>query len=205
MFIIAGLGNPGLPYEGTRHNVGFDVIDAIADEYNISVDYRKNRALIGKGIIEGQKVILAKPLTYMNLSGDSLREFVNYYKLDPESEMIVIYDDIDLEPGQIRIRKKGSAGGHNGIKSIIAQLGTQNFYRVKVGVGAKPKGWDLADYVLGRFSPQERELVDQAVVQAAEAVEMILSQGIEAAMNHYNGAAKKKKAKTQEEAESPQE
>ena len=103
------------------------------------------------------------------------------------------------------IRKKGSAGGHNGIKSIIAQLGTQNFYRVKVGVGAKPKGWDLADYVLGRFSPQERELVDQAVVQAAEAVEMILSQGIEAAMNHYNGAAKKKKAKTQEEAESPQE
>ena len=114
-------------------------------------------------------------------------------------------DDIDLEPGQIRIRKKGSAGGHNGIKSIIAQLGTQNFYRVKVGVGAKPKGWDLADYVLGRFSPQERELVDQAIIQAAEAVEMILSQGIEAAMNHYNGAAKKKKAKTQEEAESPQE
>ena len=141
----------------------------------------------------------------MNLSGESVESLLSYYKLDPESEMIVIYDDIDLEPGQIRIRKKGSAGGHNGIKSIIAQLGTQNFYRVKVGVGAKPKGWDLADYVLGRFSPQERELVDQAVVQAAEAVEMILSQGIEAAMNHYNGAAKKKKAKTQEEAESPQE
>ena len=150
-------------------------------------------------------MILAKPLTYMNLSGDSLREFVNYYKLDPESEMIVIYDDIDLEPGQIRIRKKGSAGGHNGIKSIISQLGTQNFYRVKIGVGAKPKGWDLADYVLGRFSPQERELVDQAIVQAAEAVEMILAQGIEAAMNHYNGAAKKKKGKTQEEPEKRQE
>ena len=111
--------------------------------------------------------------------------------------MIVISDDIDLDPGQIRIRKKGSAGGHNGMKSIIAQLGTQNFYRIKVGVGAKPKGWDLADYVLGRFPAKERELVDQALVQAADAVEMILKDGIEAAMNHYNGAAKKKKAEDQ--------
>ena len=193
MFIIAGLGNPGLPYEGTRHNVGFDVIDAIADEYNISVDYRKNRALIGKGIIEGQKVILAKPQTYMNLSGESVREFIDYYKMDPETEMIVIYDDIDLEPGQIRIRKKGSAGGHNGIKNIIAQLGTQNFYRIKVGVGAKPKGWDLADYVLGRFSSKEREVVDAAIQDAADAVEMIIEKGIDAAMNHYNGSGKKKK------------
>ena len=145
--------------------------------------------------------MLIKPLTYMNLSGDSIREFVHYYKIDPETELIVIYDDIDLDPGQIRIRKKGSAGGHNGIKSIIAQLGTQNFYRVKVGVGAKPKGWDLADYVLGRFSSQERELVDEAICQAADGVEMILSQGIEAAMNRWNGAAKKKKARPEKEPE----
>ena len=115
-----------------------------------------------------------------------MREWVNYYKLDPETEMIVIYDDIDLEPGQIRIRKKGSAGGHNGIKSIIAQLGTQNFYRIKVGVGAKPRGWDLADYVLGRFSSDERIAVDKAICDAADAVEMILRDGIESAMNHYN-------------------
>ena len=132
----------------------------------------------------------------MNLSGESIREFVNYYKIDPETELIVIYDDIDLEPGQIRIRKKGSAGGHNGIKSIIGQLGTQNFYRIKVGVGAKPKGWDLADYVLGHFSSQERELVDEAVKKAADAVETILQSGIDAAMNQYNGSGKKKKAGT---------
>ena len=145
-------------------------------------------------LIAGEKILAVKPLTYMNLSGEAIREYVNYYKMDPETELIVIYDDIDLEPGQIRIRKKGSAGGHNGIKSIIAQIGTQNFYRIKVGVGAKPKGWDLADYVLGRFSSEERELVDKAICDAADAVEMILKDGIEAAMNHYNGAAKKKKA-----------
>ena len=122
----------------------------------------------------------------MNLSGDSLREFVNYYKLDPESEMIVIYDDIDLEPGQIRIRKKGSAGGHNGIKSIIAQLGTQNFYRVKVGVGAKPKGWDLADYVLGHFPKEEKKQMEDAFDRAAEAVAVILKEGADRAMNQFN-------------------
>ena len=144
-------------------------------------------------MIAGEKVLAVKPLTYMNLSGDCIAEFVNYYKLDPESELIVIYDDIDLEPGQLRIRKKGSAGGHKGIKSMITRLGTQNFYRIKVGVGAKPQGWDLADYVLGRFSAEDREVVDIAIKQAADAVEMILEKGIDAAMNHYNGAGKKKK------------
>ena len=124
MFIIAGLGNPTLQYEGTRHNVGFDVIDMLADRYNISVDGRKGRALIGKGMIGGQKVLLVKPQTYMNLSGESLRELVNYYKIDEEHELLVIYDDISLDVGQLRIRKKGSAGGHNGIKNIIANLGT---------------------------------------------------------------------------------
>lgn len=194
MFLIAGLGNPGTQYEKTRHNMGFDTIDELIDRHRIPQGGIAHKAMYGKGMIAGEKVLAVKPLTYMNLSGEAIREYVNYYKMDPETELIVIYDDIDLDPGQIRIRKKGSAGGHNGIKSIIAQIGTQNFYRIKVGVGAKPKGWDLADYVLGRFSPEERELVDKAICDAADAVEMILKDGIEAAMNHYNGAAKKKKA-----------
>ena len=156
MFIIAGLGNPDRQYEGTRHNAGFDVIDRIADKYNIAVDARKHRALIGKGIIEGQKVILAKPQTYMNLSGESIRSLTDYFKIDPEHELLVIYDDINLEPGQLRIREKGSAGGHNGIKNIIACLGTQIFPRIRVGVGAKPSKYDLADYVLGHFSKAEK-------------------------------------------------
>lgn len=186
MFLIAGLGNPGRQYEKTRHNMGFDTIDELIDRHRIPQGGIAHKAMYGKGMIAGEKVLAVKPLTYMNLSGESLREWVNYYKLDPETELIVIYDDIDLEPGQIRIRKKGSAGGHNGIKSIIAQLGTQNFYRIKVGVGAKPKGWDLADYVLGRFSSDERIAVDKAICDAADAVEMILRDGIESAMNHYN-------------------
>ena len=193
MFLIAGLGNPGRQYEKTRHNMGFDTIDELIERHRIPQGGIAHKAMYGKGMIAGEKVLTVKPLTYMNLSGEAIREYVNYYKMDPETELIVIYDDIDLEPGQIRIRKKGSAGGHNGIKSIIAQIGTQNFYRIKVGVGAKPKGWDLADYVLGRFSSEERELVDKAICDAADAVEMILKDGIEAAMNHYNGAAKKKK------------
>lgn len=199
MFIIAGLGNPGLPYEGTRHNVGFDVIDAIADEYNISVDYRKNRALIGKGIIEGQKVILAKPQTYMNLSGESIRGLADYYKIDEEVELIVIYDDVSLDVGQLRIRKKGSAGGHNGIKSIISHLGTDVFLRIKVGVGEKPKKYDLADYVLGHFSKEERQQMEEGYHRAVKAVEMMVSGEIEAAMNEFNRKAKKDAARSGEE------
>ena len=186
MYIIAGLGNPGQPYEGTRHNAGFDVIDVLAEAYNISVDYRKNRALIGKGIIEGQKVILAKPQTYMNLSGESIRGLVDYYKVDEESELIVIYDDVSLDPGQIRIRKKGSAGGHNGIKSIIAHLGTEVFPRVKVGVGQKPRQYDLADYVLGHFSSEEREQMAEGYRHAAEAVKYMVTDRVDEAMNEYN-------------------
>ena len=186
MYIIAGLGNPGQPYEGTRHNAGFDVIDVLAREYNISVDYRKNRALIGKGIIEGRKVILAKPQTYMNLSGESIRGLMDYYKADEESELIVIYDDVSLDPGQIRIRKKGSAGGHNGIKSIIAHLGTEVFPRVKVGVGQKPRQYDLADYVLGHFSGEERERMAEGYRHAAEAVKYMVTDRVDEAMNEYN-------------------
>ena len=194
MFIIAGLGNPTSQYEGTRHNVGFDVIDVLADKYNISVDGRKCRAYVGKGVIEGQKVLLVKPQTYMNLSGESIRGLVDYYKIDVEQELLIIYDDISLAPGQIRIRKKGSAGGHNGIKNIIANLGTDIFMRIKVGVGEKPKKYDLADYVLSRFSKAERELAEEGYEKAADAAGRILKGEVEAAMNEYNRKAKPKEA-----------
>ena len=186
MFIIAGLGNPTKEYEGTRHNVGFDVIDRLADRYNIDVETKKHLALIGKGVIAGQKVILAKPQTYMNLSGESIRSIVDYYKVDPETELLVIYDDISLDVGKLRIRTKGSAGGHNGIKNIIAHLGSQVFPRIKVGVGEKPSKYDLADYVLGHFSKEEQVLMDEGYDQAVNAVEMILSGDINGAMNEYN-------------------
>lgn len=194
MFIIAGLGNPTLQYEGTRHNAGFDVIDTLAGKYNISVDGRKNRALIGKGIIEGKKVILAKPQTYMNLSGESLSGLVDYYKVDEESEFLVVYDDISLDVGQLRIRKKGSAGGHNGMKNIISHLGTEVFPRIKVGVGEKPKKYDLADYVLSRFSKEERVIMEEGYQKAVEAVEMILRGEMEEAMNQFNRKVKPKEA-----------
>ena len=186
MFIIAGLGNPTKEYEGTRHNVGFDVIDRLADRYNIDVDTKKHLALIGKGVIAGQKVILAKPQTYMNLSGESIRSIVDYYKVDPETELLIIYDDISLDVGKLRIRAKGSAGGHNGIKNIIAHLGSQVFPRIKVGVGEKPSKYDLADYVLGHFSKEEQVLMEEGYDQAVNAVEMILSGDISGAMNEYN-------------------
>lgn len=189
MYLIAGLGNPTREYEKTRHNVGFSVIDVLADKYNIDVSDRKHKALCGRGVIEGEKVLLLKPQTFMNLSGESIREAVDYYKIDPE-DIIVIYDDISLEPGQLRIRLKGSAGGHNGIKNIIAHLGTQEFPRIKVGVGAKPPKMDLADYVLSRFGAEEQKIMDEAFGEAAEAAVMMMTTGAERAMNHYN--AKKK-------------
>lgn len=186
MYIIVGLGNPGKQYAHTRHNVGFDTIDVLADKYRIDVDSKKFKALYGKGVIEGQKVILAKPQTYMNLSGESVRELIDFFKIDETSELIVIYDDISLEPGQLRIRTKGSAGGHNGIKNIISHLGGQEFLRVKVGVGEKPKGYDLADYVLGHFSKEERTLVEDSMKRGAEAVVKLMTEGTDAAMNEYN-------------------
>ncbi len=161
------------------------MIDVLADKYNIDVSDRKHKALCGKGVIEGEKVLLVKPQTFMNLSGESIREAVDYYKIDPE-DIIVIYDDISLDPGQLRIRLKGSAGGHNGIKNIIAHLGTQEFPRIKVGVGAKPPKMDLADYVLSRFGAEEQKLMDEAFGEAAEAAVMMMTAGAERAMNHYN-------------------
>lgn len=187
MYLVAGLGNPGKQYDMTRHNIGFEVIDFIAEQLNVKVNKLKFKALYGEARIGAEKVLLVKPQTFMNLSGESVSELLNYYKLDPENELLVIFDDICLAPGGLRIRKKGSAGGHNGIKNIIAQLGTQNFMRVKVGVGEKPKGWDLADYVLGRFEACDRKKVEEAILDAVTATEMILQGEIDQAMNDFNG------------------
>ncbi len=186
MFIIVGLGNPTAEYEGTRHNVGFAVIDAIADKYNISVTERKHRAFCGKGIVEGQKVLLVKPQTYMNLSGESVRSALDFYKADSESELLVIYDDVSLDTGQLRIRKKGSAGGHNGIKNIIQHLGNDVFLRIKVGVGEKTKEYDLADYVLGHFSKADQEQMEEGYRNAVAAAGLIVQGETEQAMNVYN-------------------
>lgn len=150
MKFIVGLGNPTAQYAGTRHNIGFDAVTKLSDVYRIEVKEKKHKALCGKGIIAGEKVILVKPQTYMNASGESVHAVLDFYKAEP-SDLLVLYDDVCLAPGQLRIRERGSAGGHNGIKSIIAQLGTEEFARIRIGVGEKPEGWDLADYVLGRF------------------------------------------------------
>ncbi|MGI5968360.1 MAG: aminoacyl-tRNA hydrolase [Lachnospiraceae bacterium] len=186
MYIIAGLGNPGRQYAGTRHNMGFNVVTRIADDYKMQITIKEHKALCAKGFIGGKKVLLALPQTYMNLSGESIRELVNYYKIDPETELMVIYDDISMDVGRIRMRAKGSAGGHNGIKNIIAELGTDVFPRMKVGVGEKPKGWDLADYVLGRFSDEENEVMRRMLAKGSDACRDFILYGIQEAMNRYN-------------------
>ncbi len=186
MIIIAGLGNPTQKYAHTRHNIGFDVVDCIAGKYNIEINQKKHKALCGAGFMEGQKVLLLKPQTFMNLSGVSIGEAVDFYKIDVSRELIVICDDIHLAPGNLRIRKKGSAGGHNGLKDIIAHLDTREFQRIRVGVGEKPAEYDLVDHVLGHFAKEERALVDQAILRAAEAAHMMVLGDIEAAMNLFN-------------------
>lgn len=186
MYLIVGLGNPGKKYERTRHNMGFDTIDYLVEKHHIPQSGVKFNAMYGRGILGGQRAVFMKPLSFMNLSGGPVREMANYFKIDLEKELIVIYDDIDLEPGQLRIRKQGSAGGHNGLKDIIQKVGTQNFIRVRVGVGAKPKEWDLVDHVLGRFTDSERKIVDESICRAGDAVEMILARGVDIAMNEYN-------------------
>ncbi len=185
MYIIAGLGNPTKEYEKTRHNAGFDAIYVLAEKHGIQITERKHKAFCGTGFIGGERVLLAKPQTFMNASGESLREAADFYKIRPE-QVIVIYDDISLRVGQLRIRTKGSAGGHNGIKSIIAHLGSQDFPRIKIGVGAKPDRMDLADYVLSRFSQTDRQMMEDAFQDAADAVEFMLADGADAAMNRYN-------------------
>lgn len=185
MYVIAGLGNPTSKYTGTRHNVGFEVIDELAERMGIKVNNKKHKALCGQGKIGSEKVILIKPQTFMNLSGEAVRAVVDFYKLTPEN-IIIIYDDIDLDVGKIRIRPKGSAGGHNGIKSIIAHMGTSEFKRVRVGVGAKNNGSDLVDHVLGKFDSVDRKIMDDMVVMAASAVSLIVTENIDTAMNKFN-------------------
>lgn len=199
MYIVAGLGNPGREYENTRHNAGFCVIDDIAKKYQIAMLERKHKAVIGRGYIDGQRVVLLKPLTYMNLSGESIREAVNYYKVDESSQLVVVSDDISLELGQLRIRKKGSAGGHNGLKSIIGQLGHENFIRIRMGVSDKPQGYDLRDYVLGHFTDGEKEALRESCEHAAEAVRMILQGDVDGAMNRYNAKKKAQHGENMEE------
>lgn len=186
MIIIAGLGNPTDKYRGTRHNVGFDAIDKIAEDNDILVETYRHKALCGKGIIGGEKVLIMKPQTYMNNSGEAIREAIDFYKVNPEEELIIIYDDISLAEGKLRIRAKGSAGGHNGIKSIIAHTGTDKFKRIRIGVGEKPDKMDLADYVLGRFSTVDRKLVDESIKNTSEAINIMLEKDINAAMNKFN-------------------
>lgn len=186
MYIITGLGNPEKKYVNTRHNIGFDVIDAIAEKNDIVLGEKKHKAVIGKGIVAGYKTVLVKPLTYMNLSGESVRSVIDFYKVDEKSELIVISDDVSLDMGQIRIRKRGSDGGHNGLKNIIRHLGHDEFIRVRMGVGEKPPQVDLADYVLGHFSAGEREIMNESARTAALAIETIIVEGPDAAMNKYN-------------------
>jgi PTH1 family peptidyl-tRNA hydrolase len=185
MYIIAGLGNPGKEYDGTRHNIGFTVIDELADAYNINVDKKECKGLSGRGVINGNKVLLVKPQTYMNNSGECLRAVLDYYKEDVDS-LLVVYDDICLDVGRLRLRPRGSAGGHNGIKSIIAHLGTQEFSRLRFGVGDKPKEYDLVDWVLGHFPRDEFPRIREGIDRAVKAVGVVLDEGIEAGMNQFN-------------------
>ncbi len=184
MYLIVGLGNPGQEYKATRHNIGFDVIDIISSKYNIELNRKKFKGIYGEGRINNEKVILLKPTTYMNLSGESIREIVDFYKISPEN-IIVAYDDVSLHIGRLRVRAQGSAGGHNGIKSIISSIGTDSFPRVKVGVGG-PKD-SLVSHVLGRFSNEERKVVDETLDMAANTVICILTEGVNSAMNKFNG------------------
>ena len=185
-WIIAGLGNPGGKYSGTRHNVGFDVVDALADKYGITLRKKLFRAAVGSINSGGKNIILVKPQTFMNASGEAIAPICGYYKVNPDEKLIVIYDDISLAPGNLRVKMKGSSGGHNGIKSIISCLDSEGFSRIKVGVGEKPVGWDLADHVLSRFSADERKKVDEAVGNAVIAAEMIIDGKSEEAMNRFN-------------------
>lgn len=184
MKLVVGLGNPGMKYAATRHNIGFEILDSIAETYHISVLKNKYKALIGEGNIGSEKVILMKPQTYMNLSGEAVRLCSDFYKINPK-EVIVIYDDVSLELGQIRIRKSGSAGGHNGIKSIIAHLGTEDFPRIKFGIG--DQFHDLARYVLDRFSEEEMKRIGPRIRDVVKATEAMICQSIDDAMNQYNG------------------
>ena len=187
MYMVAGLGNPGRQYEGTRHNCGFEALDVLMKKYSVTLTETKCHAFYGKCMIEGQKTLLVKPQTYMNLSGTAIQGLTDFYKIDTANELIVICDDINLAPGLLRVRPKGSAGGHNGLKDIISKIGSEDFIRIRVGVGEKPAGWDLADHVLGHFSAEDEKLMEESRQRAAEAVEMIISgEPVDKVMSKYN-------------------
>ena len=185
--LIIGLGNPGKPYEHTRHNIGFDVIDELATKWNAPLNQSKFNGMYAVVHRPEGKVILLKPLTYMNLSGECVRPLMDYFDIDVE-DVIVIYDDLDLETGKLRLRGKGSAGGHNGIKSLIQHLGTQEFNRIRVGVNRPPAGMKVADYVLSKFSKDDQPIVKDAIEKSCGAVEMSLTKPFLEVMNHFNGA-----------------
>ncbi len=192
-YIIAGLGNPGKKYDGTRHNIGFAVIDALAEQENLSGPVKFGKSLLWDGRIGGARVFAIKPQTYMNLSGEAVREATDYYRIDAEDRLIVICDDVNLPTGTIRIRKKGSAGGHNGLKNIIQHLGGDQFARIRIGVGEKPSAdSDLANHVLGHFSSEDTSLMRETAEKAAEAVSLAIREDLDAAMNRFN--TKKEKA-----------
>ena len=186
MYVIAGLGNPGRKYEGTRHNSGFAALDILAERYRIPVASERMKGLCGSGLIDGEKVLLVKPQTYMNLSGECIREIVSWYRIDPEKELIVLYDDISLAPGMLRVREKGSAGGHNGMKNIIAMLGTQTFKRVRIGVGETPEGFSQIDWVLGRFPLGQRADMLDAYDRASQAAAALVTQPAAEVMTRFN-------------------
>lgn len=185
MYLIIGLGNPEEEYANTRHNMGFHTINKIAKKYHIEVNRTKFNALYGDGIIEGKKIILIKPQTYMNLSGSAAREFVNFYKVTME-DIIIIHDDIDLDKGVVKIRKKGGPGTHNGMKSVVTELATQNFPRVRVGIGTPEHKKDIINYVIGQIPKEDANILDEATSKAAEAIVEIIKNGIDTAMNRYN-------------------
>ncbi len=187
MKIIVGLGNPGLKYERTRHNAGFEVIDALAKKHGIKVKERKHKALIGQGFIGGEKVMLVKPQTFMNNSGEAVIDILNFYKLDANKDLIIISDDVYLDAGVLRIRTKGSAGGHNGLKNIIAHTHTEGFARVRIGVGRVAEDDSLITHVLDRMPKAERQALLAGCERATEAVELMVSNQTEKAMNLYNG------------------
>jgi len=185
MYLIVGLGNPEEEYSKTRHNMGFNTINKISQQYNIEVKQNKFQALYGSGMIEKEKVILLKPQTYMNLSGESIKEVVNFYNIEPK-EIIVIYDDIDIEKGKIKLRKKGGAGSHNGMKSVVEELNTTDFARIRVGIGQPEFKSDMINYVIGKVPEDEQKILKEGTHKAAEAVEEILKNGIDIAMNKFN-------------------
>ena len=185
MFLIVGLGNPEEEYSNTRHNMGFDTINKLANEYNIKINKNKFKGLCGSGIIENEKVILLKPQTYMNLSGESIKEAMAFYKIKSEN-IIVIYDDIDIEPGIIKIRKKGGPGGHNGMKSVISEIDTQNFPRIRIGIGKPESKGQLIEYVIGKMPQTDKDILEKATILGKEAIIEIIKNGVDIAMNKFN-------------------